>query len=136
MTSATPRPLLQKLGFVPGRRSLILHLPSPLTAAFAQATDATAMPPDWLIGFARDQDTLAQVAATLIPAYPSGGHLWFAYPKISGGLPTDITRDRGWAAVSGQGLLPVTQVALDAIWSALRFRHRDEIKTLTRKTGI
>jgi hypothetical protein len=30
-------------------------------------------------------------------------------------------------------LLPVTQVALDDTWSALRFRFRDEIRKLTRK---
>ena len=62
-----------------------------------------------------------------------GKKLWFAYPKKTGAIQTDITRDHGWAPLAAADLLPVTQVAIDATWSALRFRYRDEIPTLTRK---
>lgn len=125
--------LLEKLGFVPGRRSLIADLPPALEPPFAAALAALGTPPDWLIGFAADQAALTQTITRLAPLYPRGGHLWFAYPKLSSGVKTDITRDRGWQASESLGLLPVTQIAVDPTWSALRFRWRDEIKTLTRR---
>lgn len=46
---------------------------------------------------------------------------WIAYPK-AGGLGTDLNRDRLAAAAEGHGIRPVRQIALDATWSALRFR--------------
>jgi hypothetical protein len=46
---------------------------------------------------------------------------WVAYPK-AGQLGTDLNRDRLAAALEGQGIRPVRQVALDDVWSALRFR--------------
>jgi hypothetical protein len=46
---------------------------------------------------------------------------WIAYPK-AGALGTDLNRDRLAAAAEGLGIRPVRQIALDATWSALRFR--------------
>ena len=45
--------------------------------------------------------------------------LWFAYPK---GGRADIDRDSLWPIVAELGLRPITQVAVDETWSALRFR--------------
>ena len=43
-------------------------------------------------------------------------------------------RSFGWEPIAALGLLAVTQVALNADWSALRFRYRDEIKQLLRRS--
>ena len=45
--------------------------------------------------------------------------LWFAYPK---GGRADINRDTLWPMLVEQGLRPITQISIDATWSALRFR--------------
>jgi hypothetical protein len=45
--------------------------------------------------------------------------LWIAYPK---GNRADINRDSLWPIVGEYGLRPITQIALDEVWSALRFR--------------
>jgi hypothetical protein len=45
--------------------------------------------------------------------------LWVAYPK---GNRTDLNRDSLWPILSELGLRPVTQVSIDQMWSALRFR--------------
>ncbi len=45
--------------------------------------------------------------------------LWVFYPK---GNVTDINRDSLWPMLAEHGLRPVTQVAVDDTWSALRFR--------------
>ena len=44
---------------------------------------------------------------------------WFAYPK---GNRTDLNRDSLWPVVGRYGLRPITQIAVDETWSALRFR--------------
>lgn len=45
--------------------------------------------------------------------------LWVAYPKAN---KADINRDTLWPIVGDYGLRPVSQVAIDDTWSALRFR--------------
>lgn len=49
--------------------------------------------------------------------------LWIAYPK---GDRTDINRDSLWPIVAGHGMRPIGQVAIDDVWSALRFRPLKE----------
>ncbi len=49
--------------------------------------------------------------------------LWVAYPK---GNKADINRDSLWPILAEYGLRPVGQVAVDEIWSALRFRPLKE----------
>jgi hypothetical protein len=45
--------------------------------------------------------------------------LWVAYPK---GGRSDINRDSLWPMLTEYGLRPITQISLDEVWSALRFR--------------
>jgi len=103
-------------------------------AGFRHGLPATnAAEPELILAFATDRAALARVAARAMDLYGVGGRLWFAYPKKAGAIRTDLDRDHGWEPLTQAGLLPVTQVALDATWSALRFRLREEIPTLTRK---
>jgi len=51
----------------------------------------------------------------------SKGMLWVAYPKGTSGVKTDVNRDRLWEAVEPSGWRPVRQIALDEVWSAMRF---------------
>jgi hypothetical protein len=127
--------LLGKLGWKPGRTMLAIGRPETLIhfAPFPSAPDDG--PVDLLLGFAAQAADVAPLADALLPRYARGGRLWLAYPKRSGAIRTDLTRDRGWDALASHDLLPVTQVALDKTWSALRWRFRDEIRTLTRKFG-
>jgi hypothetical protein len=45
--------------------------------------------------------------------------LWVAYPK---GNRADINRDSLWPILGEYGMRPIGQVAVDEVWSALRFR--------------
>jgi hypothetical protein len=45
--------------------------------------------------------------------------IWIAYPK---GNRADINRDSLWPIAGEYGLRPISQVAVDEVWSALRFR--------------
>jgi hypothetical protein len=65
----------------------------------------------------------AASARALLSAHDAGlaapKVLWVAYPK--GGL-ADINRDTLWPIVAEHDLRPNGQAAIDATWSALRFR--------------
>ena len=45
------------------------------------------------------------------------------------GIASDLTRDEGWAPIVAAGLRPVTQIAIDAIWSAVRWRPVELVKS-------
>jgi hypothetical protein len=68
--------------------------------------------------------TLAEVNAkctALIEAAKADRLAWAAYPK-AGQLGTDLNRDVLAKHLEEQGIHPVRQVAIDAVWSAMRFR--------------
>ena len=48
---------------------------------------------------------------------------WVAYPKAN---RADIDRDTLWPILGEYGMRPITQVAVDDVWSALRFRPLEE----------
>jgi hypothetical protein len=124
------RSLPDRMGYRPGQRARILGLPEGFTP-FDGLTIGD--PADWHAAFVRDAAAISTSTSVFVPGYQRGQHLWFCYPKLSGHIRTDITRDKGWEPLEALDILPVTQVAVDETWSALRFRYRDEIKTLTRK---
>jgi len=49
----------------------------------------------------------------------TAGAFWVAYPK---GNRADVNRDSLWPLLAEHGFRPISQVALDDTWSALRFR--------------
>jgi hypothetical protein len=53
--------------------------------------------------------------------------LWFAYPKGTSKIKTDINRDT--IRVTGEefGITTVTAISIDDTWSALRFRPIDRV---------
>lgn len=53
--------------------------------------------------------------------------LWFAYPKGTSKIKTDINRDTIRLTVEEFGLKTVTAVSIDETWSTLRFRPIDRI---------
>ncbi len=50
------------------------------------------------------------------------GMLWIAYAKGTSKVKTDVNRDKLWAAVQPMGWQPIRQIALDDVWSAMRFK--------------
>ncbi len=49
--------------------------------------------------------------------------LWIVYPKAN---RTDVNRDSLWPILAEFGMRPNSQVAVDDVWSALRFRPLKE----------
>ena len=66
---------------------------------------------------------MAELAPGAIKMVGQNGLLWITYPKGGSGVKTDVNRDRLAAAVlEATGWRAVRQVAIDEVWSALRFR--------------
>ncbi|MEL7530465.1 MAG: hypothetical protein AAFN10_04115 [Bacteroidota bacterium] len=89
---------------------------------------------DYILAFAESVQKLSEIMSSLSGQLSEQDpQLWIAYPKKSSKkYKSDITRDNGWEAVGSQGFEPVKQVAVDADWSALRFRLVRFIKSLKR----
>jgi hypothetical protein len=49
----------------------------------------------------------------------AAGVLWVLYPKAN---KADVNRDSLWPILGEYGLRPISQIAVDGTWSALRFR--------------
>lgn len=77
--------------------------------------------------FAADKKALDASFVKAAPQLAEDALLWIAYPKKSGKIKTDISRDNGWESVFAAGYDPVMQVAIDDNWSALRFRKTEDI---------
>ena len=123
--------LARKLQVKPGNRVLVLDAPEgylEVLGAPADAEPAQDGAYDVVQVFVKDRLDVERHAATAFRALRPGGVLWFAYPKQSAKVATDLTRDRGWDVVAQAGLRPVAQVAIDEVWSALRFRPEADVR--------
>jgi hypothetical protein len=78
-----------------------------------------------LLLFVKNADELRAQVAPAVAAARRDAITYVAYPK-AGQLGTDLSRDSLWAMLQGQGIQPVRQIALDDVWSALRFRPSDD----------
>jgi hypothetical protein len=74
-----------------------------------------------VIAFARRLADLADAVQPAIEAARQDKLAWIAYPK-AGQVGTDLNRDTLARWAGDHGIRPVRQIALDEVWSALRFR--------------
>ena len=89
----------------------------PLPAGVRRAT--TPGDADAVVLFAADQASLRAGLASHGAEVARAAIIWVAYPK---GGRSDMNRDSLWPIVAELGLRPISQVAIDETWSALRFR--------------
>jgi hypothetical protein len=136
MSPERPVSLAKKLNVKEGTRVRVVGLPAGLdlgdVPAVTSATPTTSTPSptsaasadaQGVLVFAR---TLADVDATCGPAIDAARQdrlAWIAYPK-AGQLGTDLNRDVLWQHLLPRGIQGVRQVAIDNVWSAMRFRPR------------
>lgn len=89
---------------------------------------------DFMIAFTPGSSEVEKLGPACIHNLSDDGKLWLAYPKGSSRrYKTDINRDHGWEIVTETGFRPVSQVAIDDDWSALRFRNSKYIKSGKQK---
>ena len=113
----------EKLAIKPGHAVWTSH-PDRLTAAVGElpagaSVTADLAAADLALLFADDAASARAILDANREQVTSPAAVWVAYPKAN---RTDINRDSLWAIVVDYGLRPNGQVAIDDVWSALRFR--------------
>ena len=83
----------------------------------------------FVLAFVKNPTEVSRIAAHLSADQQPELLLWLAYPKkISPLANGDIDRDHGWESLREKGFRPVSQIAIDEDWSALRFRPAKAVK--------
>ncbi len=125
--------LSKKLGMKPGQTMLILNAPEGYVATLTPLLEQTNIQTqaagtyDFVQVFVRNKAELHRNASVAMQALKSGGLLWMTYPKKTSALKSDISRDILWEELRDTGMRPVTMIAIDETWSALRFRPTSEV---------
>jgi hypothetical protein len=110
-----------KLQLRAGHRVAVIGLPSEVDLGLPDAAGVDPTSADAVILFVRVSDDLLANRAALVEAARRDAIAWLAYPK-AGALGTDLNRDTVAARLMQEGIRPVRQIAIDEVWSALRFR--------------
>jgi hypothetical protein len=103
-----------------------LPLIGPLPAGVRVVDDPTAA--TTAIVFAPDERTVRAVFAAHVAALRGAAALWILYPKAN---RTDVNRDSLWRILADHGVRPITQIAVDDVWSGLRFRNLNPAEAAT-----
>jgi hypothetical protein len=125
--------LADKLQIKAGQGMVVLNAPEGYLAKLAAELEGVSVaaqpagPSDALLLFVNSLAEAAQWFPEAIRAVKVDGLLWIAYPKGTSKVKTDVNRDRLWEATKPTGWRPVRQVALDDVWSAMRFRPADQV---------
>lgn len=101
----------------PGRRDLVGPLPD--GASVVDRLDQATIG----LVFAADEAALRSILELERDRLATPAALWIAYPKAN---RSDINRDSLWPILTEFGMRPISQVAIDEVWSALRFRALQE----------
>lgn len=120
MSAGYDSELAKKLNIRSGMSVRVIGRPAGVDLPGLTMVDATD--PDALIAFVETQADADAVAADVVRAASRGAVTWVAYPKAKH-LGTDLNRDILFGRMSPHGLAGVRQVAIDEVWSAMRFKH-------------
>jgi hypothetical protein len=126
-------PLAKKLQLKPGCRAALINAPAgyldrlrPLPDG-AELVDQPVRELDFVQVFAHDAAELDRHGPGAFAAVKPDGLLWVCYPKGGTKAGTDLNRDILWNLLSERGFAGVTLIAIDDIWSAMRFRPADKV---------
>ena len=129
--------IFQKLNLKAQREIAVFNVPASFEAELAQlkgikilrdVRKPTAI--QFALAFVMQQSELNRLSRIIADGSEGDALLWFAYPKgTSKRYGCDFNRDTGWQVIRKAGFDSVRQVAIDADWSALRFRRAEYVKT-------
>jgi hypothetical protein len=110
---------------------IILNAPANIETEFKKigfktSFDKTQKSANTLVFINNNKEYLGFLSSGLKKVEPDSV-LWFAYPKGTSKIKTDINRDT--IRVTGEefGITTVTAISINDIWSALRFRPIDKV---------
>jgi hypothetical protein len=128
-------PLAKKLHINAGQRITIINPPEgymKLLGEFPEGVEFEKKPKgelDFVHLFVKNISELEKFGPKALEAIKYDGILWISYPKKSSKIDTDISRDAGWDIITKNGLRAIASVAINDVWSALRFRPIERVKS-------
>ncbi|MBN9381761.1 MAG: hypothetical protein J0H74_13410 [Chitinophagaceae bacterium] len=132
--------LLEKLQLKDEKNLLIQGLPSAIEKQFAKLAFAKNLTPllkskkiDFALVFAVNEQQLRGIVCEVLPALQKNAKFWVAYPKVGSKIATTLNRDCSWECIKGGGYEVVRQVALDHVWTAVRFQKTEPVSILERQ---
>ncbi|HET6487080.1 MAG TPA: hypothetical protein VFH83_11710 [Spirochaetia bacterium] len=128
----------RKLNYKDQRPILVLGAPQSFSGEIASMnaeTEVRTSPAKgaryaFVIAFAATKSDMKKAGAQVVKLLDGDAVCWFAYPKPSSrAIKTELNRDLLWELLMPLGIRPVRQIAIDADWSALRFRAEKYVKS-------
>src|SRR5512138_2356720 len=120
--------LFEKLQLADEKNLLIQGLPSSIEKQFSKLSFAKNMTPllksrkiDFALVFAVNENQLNGILNDVMPSLKDGSKFWIAYPKTTSKIATDLNRECSWDGVRTAGYEVACEVALDHVWTAVRF---------------
>lgn len=132
-------PLPKKLGMKPGMRGLILGAPAryiaslePVPEDFSIATENSGLF-DFIQIFVTELSQISEFARRLPKMAAPNPLVWISYPKQTSKLDSDLNRDVIWQEMNRAGWPGVSIIAIDDVWSALRVRPANLVRSKHRR---
>jgi hypothetical protein len=126
--------VLEKLQLKDEKNILIQGLPSSIEKQFVKLSYAKNITPllktkkvDFALVFAINQNQLNSILKEVMPALHLESKFWVAYPKTTSKIVSDLNRDCSWDILCDNGYEAVSQIALDHVWTAMRFKKSEQI---------
>jgi hypothetical protein len=138
-------PIFKKLNYKDQASIIVINAPQSfnkdLQEMKAETKVSSSLPSSgnvaFVLAFVTRQQEVDDLTEKVVSLLGEDGLLWFAYPKgTSKKYKCEFNRDSGWSLLGKHNFEPVRMVAIDEDWSALRFRHVDHIKVMTRGRTI
>ncbi len=118
------RPLAERLQVKGSRRLAVVGAPEGLEAAIGAADRRVGVADaDVVLLFTPDRATLDSAVPEVARTARPDAILWIAYPKLTSTRAGDLNRDVIRALMPALGLDTVSQIAVDADWSAMRMKR-------------
>lgn len=117
----------QKLQVKPGVAILVVNAPEDVASRLPGELPDNPVVftpvelPSALMVFLKNQSDVGKVVLPILKGGILFSPVWLLYPKGTSGLPTDVSRDILWKMMEPHGWGPARMIALDEIWSAMRF---------------
>jgi predicted SnoaL-like aldol condensation-catalyzing enzyme len=127
--------IVKKLGLKPGMRALVLGAPSGYLESLAPLPGGVVVSKTvggnhgFVQFFASKKAEIEKSKKKLLESADPGALVWISYPKKSSRVESDLSREVVWAAMEETGWRPVSQIAINEVWSALRLRPIQDMKS-------
>ncbi len=131
--------VFEKLQIENEKNILIQGLPSAVEKQFVKLSYSKNVTPlvkikkiDFALIFVISQNQMCNILKEVFPALHDNSKVWIAYPKTTSKIASDLNRDCNWMILSDNGYECITQLALDHVWTAMRFKKSESISLKTK----